>query len=195
MNTADRMRTMTGVECTVWFEWQDARREILSNPSWMKCHIIEEFGVLAAPFLVFDADILPMRPWNPEALYRGRFTGVAEAPNTMIRQECNAYGMRQDRYINGGLLMFDASHRSIWDETWSRHPHYGRWLEQTSLNKSLDGKAVTLLPHAFNTLLQQEGEDLTPEGLKARPEVNLHMCGLRGDIDRLLRVQEELGWG
>jgi hypothetical protein len=185
-----RMEQMTGLQCQL-ISW---KFEDVSNPSWLKCHIHRFLPPETAPWLVFDADLLPMRPWNPAALYNSRFTAVRDQPTDMLRGECDAYGLDIDRYVNGGLLMFDASHAAIMEETWTRHPRYGRWLEQTSLNVSLKNKPVTYLPETFNKLMRPDREDISAEALRDRPEVNVHLCGLGGDVGRLLAVQEGL-WG
>jgi hypothetical protein len=144
--------------------------------------------------MIFDADILPMKPWDPRSLYRGKFAGVVENQTDIIRAECSLYNLNRRRYINGGLVMFDESHAEIWAETWSKHPRYGTWLEQTALNKALAGHEIDLIPNIYNTLLRPDRDDISAKALLARPETNLHLCGLRGDVGTLLAVQEALGF-
>jgi len=189
--TAKRMEAMTGVKCFVISEWDD--RGAVS-PAWMKCHIIADCRKLPPPYFLFDADILPMKPWDPRSLYRGRFAGTVEPQTDILRAECSLYNLNRLRYINGGLVMFDESHADIWAETWGKHPRYGSWLEQTALNKALVRHDIDLIPNTYNTLVRPNREDLSAKALLARPETNLHLCGLRGDMGTLLGVQESLGF-
>ena len=104
--TAQRMSAHTGLECRVI----DSCTYGVAHPSWLKCHVHRIFPE-ADSFLLFDADILPLKEWDPHGLFEslGRpFCGVPEPnSNLMVRDECEAWGLGYpDIYLNGGLLMY-----------------------------------------------------------------------------------------
>jgi hypothetical protein len=179
-DTAHRMEAMTGIPCFVIEE--DAYN--CAHPSWLKCHIHRIFPN-ADSFLVFDADILPLRGWEPDTLFEmsGRaFMGVPE-PNASpaVLAECKAWGLGYpDTYLNGGLLLFGREHAPVWDRTWSRHPQGGAWMEQTALNRALIDEAVEVcrLPRRFN-LMAHRGR-INPIYARAtlRDAINVHTCAM-----------------
>lgn len=177
---AARMAEMTGLECRV-INVDDYG---CAHPSWLKCHVHRIFPDEDS-FLVFDADILPLRPWDPECLFEslGRpFIGVPEPnANPELKVEIGEWGLgTSDTYINGGLLIFGHEHGAVWDRVWSLHPHGGRWLEQTAINHALamDAIEVCRLPRHFN-LLSHRGKlsAVYARGTLANA-VNLHTCAV-----------------
>jgi hypothetical protein len=178
--TADRMEAMTGLPCTVIYT--DDFQCI--HPSWIKCHIPRLFP-RADSFLVFDADLLPLRQWDPQALFKmsGRaFMGVPE-PNASpaVLAECEAWGLGYpDLYLNCGLLIFGREHAPVLDRTWRRHPDGGAWMEQTALNRALVDEAVEVcrLPRRFN-LMAHRGR-INPIYARAtlRDAINVHTCAM-----------------
>jgi hypothetical protein len=179
-DTAHRMEAMTGLPCFV-IEQDDFN---CAHPSWLKCHIHRIFP-LADSFMVFDADILPLRPWNPKALFEmnGRaFMGVPE-PNASpaVLAECEDWGLGYpDVYLNGGLLIFGQEHAPVWDRTWSRHPNGGTWMEQTAMNRALVDEAVEVcrLPRRFNLLAHQGRINPIYARATLRDAVNIHTCAM-----------------
>lgn len=179
-DTAQRMEAMTGLACFVIEE--DTYGCV--HPSWLKCHIHRIFP-MADSFLVFDADILPLRPWNPKSLFEmnGRaFMGVPE-PNESpaVRAQCEAWGLGYpDTYLNGGLLIYGREHAPVWERTWECHPDGGFWMEQTAMNRALVDEAVEVcrLPRRFN-LIAQKGR-IVPIYARAtlRDAVNVHTCAM-----------------
>lgn len=157
--TARRMAHTTGLQCHVI----EADEFACAHPSWLKCHIHRIFPEEDS-FLLFDADILPLRKWNPEGLFRSLrrpFLAVPEPnANPHLIQECADWQLGfPDVYINGGLLIYGREHGFVWDRVWSMHPNGGRWLEQTALNRALADECVELcrLPRHFN-LMAQHGQ-------------------------------------
>ena len=178
--TAHRMEAMTGLACFVIYE--DAYG--CDHPSWLKCHIHRIFPH-ADSFLVFDADILPLRPWNPKSLFEmnGRAFMGAPEPNASpaVLSECEKWGLGYpDIYLNCGLLIFGQEHAPVWDRTWCRHPDGGSWMEQTALNRALvdEGVEVCRLPRRFN-LMAHRGR-INPIYARAtlRDAVNVHTCAM-----------------
>jgi SAM-dependent methyltransferase len=178
--TARRMAHTTGLECHVI----DADDFGCVHPSWLKCHVHRLFPDEDS-FLIFDADILPLRPWDPAGLFRqlGRpFMAVPE-PNSNgdLVRECQEWQLGfPDVYLNCGLLIFGHEHGFVLDRTWTRHPHGGRWLEQTAINRSLADEAVEIcrLPRHFNVMAQCGRLHTLYARSTLASAVNVHTCAM-----------------
>ena len=164
----------------------------VEHPSWLKCHI----GTLCPEekeFLVFDADVLCLHQWDPVGLFRQlgrRFMAVADDNSAPVYHECLEHHLPfPDWYVNGGLTIFGREHLSVWAEVWKRHPRYGRWLEQTALNKALQKTEteVVRLPRSFNYLAHYGKPG---NGIRKFSEItNLHFCSV-GDPDQIRSLQD-----
>jgi len=189
---AHRMERMTGLRCYVIEE--DAYG--CDHPSWLKCHIHRLFPEQDS-FLVFDADILALRPWEPCALFEmsGRaFMGVPEPNSSAVRAQCEEWEIGfPDVYLNGGLLIFGREHAPVWDRTWSRHPEGGAWMEQTALNRALIDEAVEVcrLPRRFNLLAQNGRINSIYSRATLRDAVNVHTCAM-ASADYCRNIHEKI---
>lgn len=169
---AHRMSEMTGLECKVI----DTCPESIAHPSWLKAHVIGMFPEYDS-FLVFDADIIPSKHWNPKLLFEelGRpFCAVPDRNWAATQRECTKFNMPwPDWYVNGGLTMFGKEHAIVWEYVLRKHPKYGSWLEQTALNEALLklGTNVCRLPHRFNQLYSGSSPVARSEA------INLHLAG------------------
>ena len=179
---AQRMSWHTGLKCHVIETAADFPQ--VAHPSWLKCHIPEMFPE-ADSFLIFDADILPLREWDPHGLFEqiGRaFCAVPEPNgNPDILAECRDWGLGfPDIYVNGGLILCGREHDYIWQRTWQHHPAGGRWAEQTALNYELADTAVEVcrLPRCFNALAQMGRINPYYSRVTLADAVNLHCCAL-----------------
>lgn len=191
-----RMEQMTGINCTVITD------EIykVDHPSWMKCAVVDHSPFKPYDsFMIFDADVICVKPWNPHTLFEsmGRpFMAVPDTRDQVVWDECNALGISfPDVYVNGGLTIFGREHAPIWRNTFKHHPKCGRWLEQGALNLSLlnSGVEVCRLPRYFNVLMNGD------RGLKSIPDkqvieraINVHACGINGPRG-IQRMQERYG--
>jgi len=172
------------------------------HPSWLKCKVLEVLP--QDEFLLFDADIICLQPWNPEKVFadNGRkFCAVPDRICQMVHQECLAFQLPYPNwYVNAGLTMFSREHAFVWQRTWQRHPKFGRWLEQTALNVALkefedSGGGVCRLPRNYNTLPSlEDGKNNfawpTPE---TKDVINFHYADLGGNTAKLIALQKELG--
>ena len=179
--SAASMEMMTGVKCQVI---RAAYGFDCCHPSWLKCHLHRIFPDQEA-FLVFDADLLAIRPWDPQGLFEqmGRpFMGVPEPNgNPDVRRECQDWGLGYpDLYLNCGLLVFGREHGFVMDRAWSMHPNGGRWLEQTAINYALAMEAVEVcrLPRVFNTLAQEGKVNSIYCRTTLRNAINVHTCAM-----------------
>ena len=191
---ATQMAAMTGLSCHVVTRPHHTTE--VAHPSWLKCWITEMFPAEDA-FLLFDADILPLRPWDPDGIFHklGRpFLAVPEDNTPPVFNECRRYQLPPwDWYVNGGLTIFGHEHAPIWRAVWKRHPGYGSWLEQTALNHVLleSGTPVCRLPRQFNQLLHGR-LDLAVPMANSGQYINLHADSLGGDASRLATLQDTL---
>lgn len=179
--TAARMELMTGVKCHVI----DRDDFGCAHPSWLKCHVHKIFPNEDSYFL-FDADILPLRGWNPQSLFREMkraFIGVPEPNfNDEILAECKQWELGfPDIYVNGGLLIFGAEHAWIWEKVWTFHPNGGTWLEQTALNRVLADEAVEMcrLPRHFNLIAHFGKIKSIYARSTLKDAMNVHTCALK----------------
>lgn len=186
----ERMEEMTGIRSEI-FEGFTGK---WYHPSWGKLEIAQ----LNTDMMIFDADILPMKPWNPEALYEQngkKMLMCRDVASNEVIQECKNFKLRTDRYFNGGLIICGPHHKPIFDRAAKRHPQYGSWLEQTALNEAIQhygDKVIAELPRAYNTLLWPNVDDLSPKALKDSHCVNMHAASLNGDWRKLKAIQDSL---
>lgn len=174
------MQDMTGINC---FVLGDGGGPIdVVHPSWLKCKIIDQIPS-HNEFLVFDADIVCRRTWDPEAIFNqmGRaFCAVPDFRSQEVFDECNSIGVAfPDVYLNGGLLMFGREHKPIWDCVLDRHPGpFGKWLEQGALNIALldSGCDVCRLPRIYNTLVHKGNTE--GHVFDISRAINVHFCGV-----------------
>lgn len=179
--SALQMAAMTGLETRVI----DVDDYGCAHPSWLKCHVHRIFPEEDS-FLVFDADVLAIRGWDPEEMFevmRRPFMAVPEPnANPTLMAECRKWAIGgPDVYVNGGFLIYGREHGYIWDRTWARHPHGGSWLEQTALNRSiLDSyMEVCRLPRHFNLLAQAGRIRSLYSRSTLRHAYNVHACAMK----------------
>ncbi len=183
--------------------YNDGWPEVI-HPSWMKCHLLKLFP-REQDFLVFDADIVCMEAWAPEDLFVNKlkrtFTAVPDRNHRIVYDECTAHSLPfPDWYINGGLLMFSREHAPLWDAVSAKHPRYGRWLEQTALNKSIQelGLEVARLPRIFNCLphldTQCRNSSFNLQQLHDRGVINFHFADCGGNGAPILVLQKKMGF-
>jgi hypothetical protein len=171
--TAARMATTTGLRCVVL----DKCDPPVCHPSWLKCHVTSIYPDEDS-FLVFDADILPLKPWNPELLFEGLgrpFCACPDRNSPGTLRECQNFGLPwPDWYINGGMLIFGREHQRVWDYVWRKHPRYGTWLEKTALNEALlkIGIPVCRMPRTVSQMHMGS----TP--IARANAINLHLAGI-----------------
>jgi len=181
---ATRMTQNTGLRCEVINELSHG----VCHASWLKCHLLQMFPD-HDEFLVFDADIIPVKHWNPRELFKSMnraFCAVPDRNWSATWNECRNFDLPYpDFYINGGLLIFGREHGPIWESVWKRHPKFGSWMEQTALNAALMncGMEVCRLPRDFNRLLH----GITP--IQRTEAINLHAAGLP---DRSMEMMKAL---
>lgn len=189
-----RMQEMTGIECLIWSKTD----KYVCNPSWLKCDIFGPWDLdpikAHDEIMIFDADILPMKPWNPLTYCQGdnfHFAGVAEftAP---VWDECQRFGVPFGQYFNCGMFIIHRRAKSALEWAGRKHPEYGSWLEQTAINVGLQkmGYPLTHMPAELNYLLWPTRDKYDRESLQSRPEINLHAASLNGDVARLKQIQD-----
>jgi hypothetical protein len=178
--TAARVRSMTGLPTAVI----EADPLGCAHPSWLKCHIPRIFPDHDS-FLVFDADLLPVRPWDPVSLFEtlGRpFMAVPEPPDhPELVEECAAWHIPHPGvYINAGLLIYGREHLPVLDRAWSYHPNGGSWLEQTALNRALLDEAVEVchLPRRYNVIAHHGRINNIYCRSHPGEAINLHTCAI-----------------
>lgn len=190
--TAMRMESLTGLPCRVIEEDPFD----LESPAWLKLRVFDLIEPEVQEVLVFDADLLPLRPWDPRTLYEQTdrpFIAVPDVDSVAVMNECVGFGVPwPGQYINSGLFIAGRQHDAMLQRAFGRQPRFGNWQEQTSLNVAIfeTRTEVLRLPRTFNTLLWPNGDDMRPEALRARPEITLHAASLFGDVARLREIQE-----
>jgi hypothetical protein len=201
---ARRMEKMSSIRCVVLDEKKAAEAWLseYAHPSWLKCHLDKIFPQHKS-FMIFDADIFCLNNWNPFELswqVKQAFCAVPDRNLRMVFDECTAHQLPfPDWYVNGGLVIFGREHQKVWDKVWEKHPRYGRWLEQTALNKAIQetGVDVCRLPRKFNLLPSPVGAEMTAAKLRemaAAGVVNFHYADCGGDGAKILALQKELGY-
>lgn len=187
--TAEQAARMTGLE----FEVLDTPWVDVPHPSWLKLFVAER--VKATHWLIMDADMIPLKPWNPLEL-------LGDYPLAMARDrlipsvvnECRKYGLRQDLYTNGGLMIFDKRGAEILAEAKKYLPAYGSWMEQTGVNAvcqhHLCRDKVRLIPQAYNRVCFAEDVIAKPQDF--RHAVNVHVVALKNDLAKFARAKAAL---
>lgn len=193
IRACERMQEMTNVPCFPLTKDFDT-----VHPSWNKCFVLDEFkgedGIL-----LFDADIICLKPWNPVELWEKHnraFLAVPDRNIERVEEECERYGIGfPDMYVNAGLTIFGREHKPIWDATFAKHPWVRGWLEQTPLNQVLrdyekDGGKVVRLDRKYNRIC---GWNVLAEEVKG-DTINAHLAGNGERPERIIAAQKELGW-
>lgn len=185
MRAANQMEAMTGIVCGV----VDRVDSDLKHPSWHKLNLLRDNP--DEQLLIFDADMWCARPWDPRAYTATGLAMVPEVPNhPPVVLECALYHVPPGRYCNGGLIIADDRARDVFAQTKHLHPRYGRWLEQTGLNHTIQalGFPLQLMPLELNCQLDayQPLADIA-----AAPATNLHFSG-RKTVARLHEIFDAL---
>jgi hypothetical protein len=187
---ACRMNGMTGIPCVVAYETRPGM-----HPSWGKLWLPEKY--CEDSYMIFDADMLPMKRWNPEKIFKEsgrRFMACRDVNSQAVHNESKSFCIPIDRYLNCGLMIFGGEHFPVLEEARKRVPSYGSWLEQTAVNRALIdlGVKVQELPRAYNTLLWPQTDKYDRESLLEKNAVNLHAASLGGRWDILKQIQDQL---
>ena len=191
-----RMVQMTGIECIPIHHLSKS----WTTPSWGKLEIATHIHKHANGhniYMIFDADILPMKPWRPRELFinQGRkFLAARDVDSIVVMDECKRYDIPMGEYYNAGLMIFGSEHLHVFDTAATRHPTYGRWQEQTAINKALQDTNTNVipLPRAYNTLLWPDKDSYKPNDLINQHAVNLHCASLGGNWKLLKSIQSNL---
>lgn len=181
---ARRMEDMTGLDCRV-VENEDYGKGL--HPSWWKHRLLDLYKSLDA-FLYFDADMIPLKPWDPKAIFEknGRkLCAVRDWHAETIREvflEEKLIGIPRGTYLNAGLFIFGREHAPVFKETWKRRPKWHRWIDQSAWNRALYELQVqvAVLPSIYNHL-----DTIAPD------TINCHYCGLNGDWTKLKEAQDK----
>lgn len=184
---AAQMQINTGIECMIL---PDLYVDDPQRASWAKMRVLEAYP--NDDFLIFDADIWCMKEWDPRA-FADRPTFVPEEPNTAIDAECQLYGLPRERYVNGGLWIVNRKAEPLFKAVQSMYPEYGRWQEQTALNKAIIAlrEPVRYLPRAYNDIVRPH-LPWTADELRARHSINLHFAGPKTP-EWVMGMYEKLG--
>ena len=186
------MEAMTGIRCIAIADDFNT-----VHPSWNKVHIVELTDAREG-IMIFDADIISLRPWNPVALWEASghaFMAVPDRNNERVEDECAKYDLPfPNIYVNAGLTIFGREHLPVWEATRAMHPFVKGWLEQTPLNMKLieferGGGNVARLDRKYNTMVGwQSVHRAMADGI-----VNAHICGNGEHPERILAAQKEAG--
>jgi len=182
---------MTGLECRVITDVFCGAY----HPSWQKAKLIDHFPNVDS-FLVFDADLICLRRWNPDVLFEtlGRpFCAVPDRRTDGVYEECAELSIAfPDIYVNGGMTMFGREHKPVWDEVWKRHPKCGRFLEQGALNLALLDLDIQVcrLPKRYNVVTHRG--QITQSELDALGAINLHATNLKVPSE-VAKIQSQYG--
>ena len=193
---AKAMSRHTGLECLVMDKYPSGPGipEIV-HPYWVKLWV-QTFAP-NEDILFFDADMVCQQDWNPQELLEGcDFAWVPELGrkppiSPQIIGECKSYGLDPDRYGNSGMFI-TRSDCPILQRAQRLHPSCGRWPEQTALSAVIQWSTdvqVKLLPSTYNFVLRKNHHATLS---RFRLAVNLHFIGLRGDTEKLAKIQKEL---
>jgi len=182
---AVRMESMTGVQCVAVTEGPTSP---LVHPSWAKLWLQDAYP--GEDLMIFDADLYACCPWDPRSLLKGYNLAWVQNRNRRAVKECKHYRLDLDRYATSGLLLIESG-CPVLKEAQRYYPSYGPWYEEVPLNEvvQLGDMQVNLLPEKFNYLYYYR--DPLADALGSNP-INLHLVGLRGDLRRLLAVEEEV---
>lgn len=187
--SAAQMHKMTGIECDVITE----NFANVHHPSWLKVRLLERYPKEDS-LLVFDADLICLKPWSPEdELGVSCIAAVRDDENAQVLGECKTYDIPKDKYFNAGLLIFDRRIKTIFDSVWGHFPSYGRYYEQTGISAELyrQNVPVKILDRKFNRLLK--GDFTKLKEIQESDCVNLHIDSLEGSFEHLLEAMDDLG--
>ena len=182
--SAARMEEMTGLEVMVLTDYHMKGLNI-THPAWLKLWAYDFAG--HTDIMIFDADVWCMKEWSPEsALADSSLAVVRDELSTAVIAECDLYGIGRGNYFNAGLLIADSDQR-IFQEARKYAPKYGKWLEQTALNREswIQQVCPNYLPRAYNRLLWPGADSYDSEYLNRLNVVNLHFASL-GDPEIIL---------
>ena len=188
--SAARMAEMTGLDVMVLGD-KEVGPLNLSHPSWAKCWL-EQFNPTDKDLFIADADVWCMKEWNPvTALADYPLVVVKDESSDQVRAECRLYGLDPEKYFNTGLMLVHAFSALYGAQRY--HPRFGRWAEQTAINKAVQDWKIepTYLPHAYNRLLWPGKDDYGTDALKALGAVNLHFASMH-DPDLILSYMKKL---
>ena len=190
--SCDQMAKMTGIPCApLTMDFDNV------HPSWNKTQVLNIFDGTDG-ILLFDIDIISLRPWDPVALWEasGRaFMACPDRNNERVEDECSKYDLPfPNLYINAGLTIFGREHKPIWDAVRAMHPFEKGWLEQTPLNMKLieyerAGGNVVRLDRKYNQIVGWQSVKRHMAG----DTVNAHIAGNGGCPERILAAQKEAG--
>lgn len=180
---------MTGLEFTVVTR---PFKEV-AHPSWLKLWIPAVFPD-AEGWLILDADMVMLRKWDPRELLRPGISAVNDRIHLpIVEKECRELGLEVDRYVNGGFLLFDAAGAEMLKAQQHRHPSYGRWLEQASINEAFQKAPAgmsTILPQHYNHVCNCFQVEARPSDYASSTIV--HIVGLKGRLQRFRNCRELL---
>ena len=191
-SAAQSMSKRTGLRCVVLDDIGSsipkAKLPKVAHPAWLKAHVLDLFPE-EDEFMLFDADLIPRRDWDPQAIFRqmrGAFCAVPDRNCETVRDECASFNLPfPDWYVNTGLLLFSRQHAPVWDYVRKKHPKHGSWQEQTAVNEALLALRVSVarLPRDFNYLALSK--------TKSNGEINFHPAGEVITVDKLIALQSE----
>jgi hypothetical protein len=179
-----RVKKFTGHEVKV-IECPD------SDGFWQKLNLDKHAGRRRLIFM--DADLWPLRKWNPEEVHlgdciQGCWDHATLNPHAFPHTDCHKHGLQWDRYLNTGLLMWDnrnSDHREIfkvarqsWKEKAAGRKQYSDWTDQAHLNFGIQQSRlpVQLLPESYNCYLFGIAHGQRP--YIPREIINLHGAGI-----------------
>ena len=195
---AERMESMTGIECRVI----DRVDSNLVHPSWHKLNILRDYP--GETLFIFDADMWCMKEWSPMHAIGGDqelgelkdecWSGLAMVPEPIIpsvRMESILYHIPLGRYCNTGMIIVDSRAKDVFAAAKKLHPHYGSWIEQTGINHCAHAMKfnVTYMPQCYNTLIPAANH---PDMIRGYGATVAHFAGGK-TVDRLHELYDALG--
>jgi hypothetical protein len=177
----------------VWFEVvTEAWREV-PHPSWLKLWVAERFPK-SDGWLVMDADMVPLRRWQPEKMLEesdGRLLIARDREHPAVVAECREHRLRVEDYSNGGLMLFGRRGAAVLEHARQWFPRLGRWMEQTAVAKAAEEmeSEVCRIRREYNLVVGPE-QVLRDPAAVARRAVTAHVVGLRGDLKRFRECRE-----
>ena len=186
--TADLAQSNTGIPFVVL----DQLIEGPSHPSWMKCWVPEL--VDSDLTILMDADVIPLRKFDPVALLGDRdFVAAHDTKHPCVSRVCEPHNLDPDAYVNGGLFIFNRRGADVLREARKLHDHWDHpFWEQTPVNiaMSLVQLKKGWIPRVYNQC--QEIDHLEKELSRWIHCVNLHALSLRNDIGRFQNLRRNI---
>lgn len=181
---AAQMEKMTGVPCVV----VDRVDNNLVHSSWHKLNLLRDHP--GETLLIFDADMWCAQAWDPAAHATTGLAMASEPKNGSVRLECELYHIPVAQYCNAGLIIADERAKEVFAAAKRLHPQYGRWLEQTGLNRVIVEQKFPLhqLPLAYNRHIDP---NLSLEEIVEMVAINKHLAGPK-TLQRLHEVFDAL---